>query len=109
MVTPIYLNDGNLHLSLVKVRKKAKFRNRYNQVPHLTQETTWESGKAQENTTHKRAKGLAMLYCVSKYITYIDVKLSSVVSHLVYTYCQSTSLHSSFQLAKGAGKQTPFA
>ena len=34
---------------MFKVSKKAKFRNRYNQVPHLTQETTWES----ENNTRK--------------------------------------------------------
>ena len=26
-----------------KVRKMAKIRNQYNQVPHLTQDTTWES------------------------------------------------------------------
>ena len=30
----------------VEVRKKAKIRNRYNQVPHLTQDTRWESGKS---------------------------------------------------------------
>ena len=29
----------------MKVSKKAKIRNRYNQVPHLTQSTTWESDK----------------------------------------------------------------
>ena len=29
----------------IKVRKKAKIRNEYNQVPHLTQDTTWESDK----------------------------------------------------------------
>ena len=28
-----------------KVRKKAKTRNRYNQVPHLTQDTIWQSDK----------------------------------------------------------------
>ena len=28
-----------------KVRNTAKIRNRYNKVPHLTQETTWESKK----------------------------------------------------------------
>ena len=28
-----------------KVRKVAKNRNQYNQVPHLTQDTTWESDK----------------------------------------------------------------
>ena len=27
------------------VKKAAKIRNRYNQVPHLTQDTTWESDK----------------------------------------------------------------
>ena len=32
-----------------KVRKKAKIRNRYNQAPHLTQDTTWDSDKT---TTH---------------------------------------------------------
>ena len=35
--------------SLLKVRKVAKIRNRYNQVPHLTQDTTWESDKNQIN------------------------------------------------------------
>ena len=29
----------------IKVRKAAKIRNQYNQVPHLTQDTTWESDK----------------------------------------------------------------
>ena len=29
----------------IKVRKGAKMRNQYNQVPHLTQDTTWESDK----------------------------------------------------------------
>ena len=29
----------------IKVRKKAKIRDRYNQVPHLTKDTTWESDK----------------------------------------------------------------
>ena len=28
-----------------KVKKKAKIRNRYNQVPHLTRDTIWESDK----------------------------------------------------------------
>ena len=31
--------------SCLKVRKTAKIRKRYNQVPHLTQGTTWESNK----------------------------------------------------------------
>ena len=32
-----------LKLPISKVRKTAKIRNQYNQVPHLTQDTTWES------------------------------------------------------------------
>ena len=30
---------------VIKVSKDAKIRNRYNQVPHLSQDTTWESDK----------------------------------------------------------------
>ena len=32
-------------INFFKVRNAAKIRNRYNQVPHLTQDTTWESDK----------------------------------------------------------------
>ena len=37
-------------------------RNRYNQIPHLTQDTGWqkESEKAQENITHKWVKSSAL-------------------------------------------------
>ena len=34
-----------LNIHNFKVRKVAKIRNKYNQVPHLTQDTTWESVK----------------------------------------------------------------
>ena len=44
----------------LKVSKEAKFRNRYTQVPHLTQDTTKVSGKIQQNTAHRRAKMLAV-------------------------------------------------
>ena len=37
------------------VRKKVKIRNRYNQVPHLKQDTIWESDKIQKKTSHTRA------------------------------------------------------
>ena len=47
----------NIHVYVSnKVCKEAKIRNRYNQVPHLTQDTTWESDK----NTHKRAKRPAL-------------------------------------------------
>ena len=39
--------------SLYKVRKEAKIKKRYNQVPHLTQDTTWESNKNTINITNK--------------------------------------------------------
>ena len=35
------------------VRNNANIRNRYNQVPHLPQDTEWESDKTQESITHK--------------------------------------------------------
>ena len=36
-----------------KVRKIAKIGKRYNQVPHLTQDTIWESNKNTINITNK--------------------------------------------------------
>ena len=36
-----------------KVRKTARIRNRYNQVPHLSQDTKWESNKITINITNK--------------------------------------------------------
>ena len=39
--------------SYKKIRKAEKIRNRYNQVPQLTQDTTWESDKNQLNITNK--------------------------------------------------------
>ena len=38
---------------IVKVRKMAKIRNQYNQVSHLTLDTTWESNKTTINITNK--------------------------------------------------------
>ena len=46
-------------LLTIKVRKVAKIRDRYNQVPHLTQDTTWESDKTQLNITNKVSPFLA--------------------------------------------------
>ena len=39
---------------MVKVSKKSHIRDRYNQAQHLTQDTTRESGKTQDNITYKR-------------------------------------------------------
>ena len=40
-------------LKIVKVSKTTKIRKRYNQIPHLTQYTTWESNKNTINITNK--------------------------------------------------------
>ena len=41
------LLNHKLLANLLKIRKAVKIRIRYNQVPHLTQDTTWESDKTQ--------------------------------------------------------------
>ena len=45
---------------IVKVKKNANIRNRYNQVPHLAQDTRWQCDKTQENITRKAAKRSAL-------------------------------------------------
>ena len=35
----------DMHMMTFKKEKKANIRNGYNQVPHLTQDTIWESDK----------------------------------------------------------------
>ena len=44
----------------MKVREEAKIRNRYNQGPQMTQDTTWKVTKTQLNITYKRAKRSAL-------------------------------------------------
>ena len=55
-----FISEQDTFLLRIKVRKKAKIRNRYNDIPHLTQDTIWESDKTQENITYKRAKRPAL-------------------------------------------------
>ena len=43
----------NASSSTYKVKKTAKIRNRYNQVPRLSQDTKWESNKTTINITNK--------------------------------------------------------
>ena len=47
-----YLNSHGTFGLITKVRKNAKIRNQYNQVPHLTKDTTWESDKKHKKTFH---------------------------------------------------------
>ena len=61
----IFENDFEKHQQMTKrmkhykVRKKANIRKRYNQLPHLTQDTALESDKTQENIRYKRDKRFA--------------------------------------------------
>ena len=40
-----------------KVRKRAKIRNRYNKVPHLTQDTNGKVTNSQKHTTNESQEG----------------------------------------------------
>ena len=44
------------HLDISKVRKNAKLRYRYNQIPQNALNTIWESNKNKRNITHKKAE-----------------------------------------------------
>ena len=46
-------NGTNLNSSSVKVSKGARIRNRYNQVPHLTQDTKWKVTNSHLDTTNE--------------------------------------------------------
>ena len=48
-----FSNISCLMKYLVKVSKGAKIRNRYNQEPHLTQDTNWKVTNSQLDTTNE--------------------------------------------------------
>ena len=52
----LFLGKKIAQVSVVtlKVRKKAKIRNQYSQVPRLTQDTVWDSDKKHKKTSHIR-------------------------------------------------------
>ena len=68
------LTDNN-QADYIKIRKNAKIRNRYNQVPHLTQDTTIESNKNTQNITYKRAKSLALSKQVPPSLQLTDIQI----------------------------------
>ena len=49
----VHISKLHLGLDASKVRKTANIRKRYNQVPHLTQDITWENNKNTLNITNK--------------------------------------------------------
>ena len=51
------LNIYNVYFdNMVKIRKRAKIRNRYNQVPHLTQDTNEKVTNSQLDITNESQK-----------------------------------------------------
>ena len=63
-LSSIFTNDLNRFffskMFIVTDLVSLKIRNRYNQVPHLTKDTTWESDKTLEKITYKRVKRSAL-------------------------------------------------
>ena len=49
--------DGRIYVGDHKVRKRAKIRNRYNQAPHLTQDTYGKVTTSQLDITNKEPRG----------------------------------------------------
>ena len=48
-------NENKFVLELIKVKKRAKIRNRYNQAPHLTQDTNGKVTTSQLDITNERS------------------------------------------------------
>ena len=57
-----------IELTLLKVSKGAKTRNRYNQVPHLTQDTNWKMTNSQLDTTKTAKRSVLSQQVTSKHI-----------------------------------------
>ena len=47
------IHEGKGPYIIKKVSKDAKIRNRYNQEPHMTQDTNWKVKNSQKETTNK--------------------------------------------------------
>ena len=46
------------NMMIIKVRKTARIRNRYNQVPHLSHDTKWESNKITKKHHKQEPRGI---------------------------------------------------
>ena len=72
-------NPNRIHAELIfiKVSKGAKIRNRYNQVPHPTQDTNGKVTNSQQ-TPQTRAKRLTLNHIITKYMFLSSTKLFEV-------------------------------
>ena len=57
-----------------KVRKKAKIRNQYNQVPQLTQITTWESDKSIRKRNIQESQEVSLFPAGDQMLKWTDKK-----------------------------------
>ena len=69
-----------------KVRKTVKIRNQYNQVPHLTQDTTWESDK----TTMRNHKQEPTYGTVNSIFVEIQPDSTNIKNDPRISYCTRT-------------------
>ena len=63
---------------LVKVSKGAKIRNRYNQVPHLTQDTNGKVKNSQLDTTNESQEVRCNMYIVFHFSSKYDIDMTSI-------------------------------
>ena len=77
--------------------KKAKIRNRYNQVPHLSQDIKWESDKNKKNITHRRGKRSSLFHQVTTKLQ--DTGSTICQRQTTQIYKRSTALEGSVRKA----------
>ena len=87
----------NLSTFIIKVSKGAKIRNRYNQVPHLTQDTNGNVTNSQLDTTNESQA----LTCKKKISVYtkmaIFIKETDTFGHIVLSFYTVHIDHSTLQ------------
>ena len=67
----------SLMSTVIKVRKTAKIKNRYNQVPHLTQDTVWGSVKHKKHHIQKSQEVSRLQGCMTQTSQYDKDKIRS--------------------------------
>ena len=79
------VKDAMFHVSDMcmqcKVGKEARFWNRYNQVPLLTQDTVWEKNKYTKNIRYRRAKKSTLSQQVTTRLHDTDKTIQQTQTH----------------------------
>ena len=86
--------------SLNKVRKNARIRNRYNQIPHLTKNTIWKSDKNYiQNVTYKKAERSALSQQVTTRLQGTDKAVSEYAQEIPQSHSLRYEMTSCSRLA----------